>query len=34
MKGTFKELTAPTANSKNGAVGKLKLGDLVCYEKN
>jgi hypothetical protein len=31
--GTFKELTTPSANLPQGAVGKLQLGDLVSYEK-
>jgi hypothetical protein len=31
--GTFKELTSPSENLPFGAVGKLKLGDLVAYEK-
>lgn len=31
--GTFKELTASTENLPNGAVAKLRLGDLVAYEK-
>lgn len=32
-KGTFKELTAPIDGYPGGAVEKLKLADLVCYEK-
>jgi hypothetical protein len=31
--GTFKELTSPSENLQAGAIGKLKLGDLVAYEK-
>ncbi|MDF2881388.1 MAG: hypothetical protein K0R54_1945 [Clostridiaceae bacterium] len=31
--GTYKDLTKPTEALPNGAVGKLKLGDLVAYEK-
>lgn len=32
-KGTFKQLTEQTEKSPLGAIGKLKLGDLICYEK-
>lgn len=32
-KGTFKELTAATSNLTNGAISKVQLGDLICYEK-
>ena len=32
-KGTYKELTSPFQGAPNGAVAKLQLGDLVCYEK-
>lgn len=32
-KGTFNELTKPTSSNARGAVGILKIGDLVCYEK-
>lgn len=32
-KGTFKELTAATPENPGGAVDKLMLADLVCYEK-
>jgi hypothetical protein len=31
--GTYKDLTKPTETLPNGAVGKLKPGDLVAYEK-
>ena len=31
--GSFKELTTPLQNLPIGVVGKLKLGDLVAYEK-
>ncbi|MDP4089345.1 MAG: amidase domain-containing protein [Bacillota bacterium] len=31
--GTFKELTEPRENFHNGVVSKLKLGDLIAYEK-
>lgn len=31
--GTFKELTAPTESLPSGAVEKLKLGDVIAYEK-
>lgn len=32
-KGTFKEIASPTPEHSNGAVEKLQLADLVCYEK-
>lgn len=32
-RGTFKELTKPDDMSELGAVGRLEIGDLVCYEK-
>lgn len=32
-RGTFKELTKPIEGFPQGVVGKLHLGDLVCYEK-
>lgn len=32
-RGTFKELTKPSANLPQGAIGKLQLGDLIAYEK-
>jgi len=31
--GTFKELTEATSSLPGGAVSKLKLGDLIAYEK-
>jgi len=31
--GTYKELTKPSSNLPQGAIGKLQLGDLVAYEK-
>lgn len=32
-KGTFKELTTPVPEYPLGIISKLKLGDLICYEK-
>lgn len=32
-KGTFKELTAASPNLPSGAISKIQLGDLICYEK-
>ncbi len=33
MRGNFENLTKPLPNSPKGAIGKLKLGDLIAYEK-